>query len=118
MFKVIIAGSREFNDFNFLKQKLDYLLQNVTDEIEIVSGCARGADLLGEQYAKERGYTIKKFPADWEKHKKAAGYIRNKEMGEYANACVVFWMNKSKGSQHMIDIAKSLNLKLRVYEIK
>lgn len=117
MFKLIVAGSRDFNDYAFLKQKLEYLLQNVNDEIEIVSGKAKGADSLGEQFAKEKGYKIKEFPADWNKHGKAAGPIRNGEMGRYGDACVVFWKNRSRGSQNMIDVAKLNNLNVRVYEV-
>lgn len=55
MFRVIVAGGRDFNNYAGLAQKLDKLLANVTDEIVIVCGMARGADRLGEQYAKERG---------------------------------------------------------------
>ncbi len=114
--KVIIAGSREFKDYEFLKQKLDYLLQYVKDEIEIVSGTANGADRLGERYAIERGYRIAHFPADWNQFPRVAGFMRNEDMAKYANACVVFWKNKSKGSGHMISMAKKYNIKLRVYE--
>lgn len=117
MFKLIVAGSRNFNDYAFLKQKLEYLLQNVKDEIEIVSGRAKGADLLGELFAKEKGYKIKEFPADWNKHGKSAGPIRNGEMARYSDACVVFWKNRSRGSENMIDVAEFNKLKLRVYEV-
>jgi hypothetical protein len=116
MFKVIIAGSREFNDYSFLKEKLDFLLQNIKDEIEIISGTARGADSLGEKYAKEKNLKIIYFKPDWSigKH---AGFLRNEDMAKYADACVVFWKNNSKGSKHMIDIAEKYNLKLRVYNV-
>jgi hypothetical protein len=117
MFKVIIAGSREFNDYAFLKQKLIHLLQNINDEIEIVSGRARGADLLGEQFACEMGYKIKYFVPDWDGLGKRAGFVRNRDMAEYADACVVFWKNKSKGTANMIDEAKKRNLKLRIYDV-
>jgi hypothetical protein len=116
MFKLIIAGSRDFNDYEFLKTKLSFLLQYVKEEVEIVSGKAKGADLLGERFAKEHGLKIKEFPADWDNFGKRAGYIRNEDMAMYANACVVFWKNKSKGSGHMISLAKKYNLKLRIYE--
>jgi hypothetical protein len=113
MFKVIIAGGREFKDYELLKSKLDKILQNKTD-IQIVSGKARGADSLGETYAKERGYDIEEFPADWKKYGKPAGYIRNKQMAEYADACVCFWDGVSSGTGHMIGLAKEHKLLLRV----
>jgi predicted Rossmann fold nucleotide-binding protein DprA/Smf involved in DNA uptake len=57
--RVIIAGSRDFNDYELLKKHCDYLLQN-QKEVEIISGGARGADKLGERYASGEGdiYTI------------------------------------------------------------
>lgn len=116
MFKVIIAGSRDFSDYNFLKEKLDHLLKNIEDDIEIVSGTAKGADRLGEGYAVERNYKITQFPADWNGLGLSAGYRRNEDMARYANACVVFWKNNSKGSKHMIDISQKYNLKLRIYK--
>ena len=113
--RLIIAGGRDFNDYGLLKEKLDNLLRNKKDEpIEIVSGKARGVDTLGERYAKEMGYSIKEFPADWETHGKSAGPIRNKEMGEYATHCVCFWDGKSKGTKNMIEISKKLGLELRI----
>lgn len=110
--KVIIAGSRDFNDYNKLCQYCDHILQN-QQEIEIVSGTARGADQLGERYATDRGYQIKKFPADWNKFGKSAGYIRNEEMAKYADALIAFWDGKSKGTEHMINLAKQYNLKIK-----
>ena len=114
MFKVIIAGSRTFNDYELLKNFADYKLKNIHDNIEIVSGGAKGADTLGEQYARERGYIIKVFPANWNEQGKAAGYIRNTEMARYADALIAFWDGKSRGTRHMIETAKALHLKVGV----
>ena len=111
--KVIIAGSRDFDDYEVLCKYCDFLLQSQTD-IEIVSGTARGADQLGEKYATERGYKITKFPADWDKLGKAAGYIRNEEMAKYADALIAFWNGNSKGTEHMINLANKYKLNVRV----
>lgn len=113
MFKVIIAGGRDFNNYDLLKRKCDVLLKNKSD-IEIVSGTANGADKLGERYAKENGYKIKRFPADWDKFQKRAGVIRNQQMAEYANACICFWDNSSKGTKWMIELANEKGLPTRV----
>lgn len=119
MFKVIVAGSRTFNDYNFLKEKLDFLLDGYASEtIEIVYGGAAGADSLAWEYAKEKNLAAMCFTADWDKHGKAAGPLRNKRMAEYADACVVFIINNSRGSQSMIKEAKLAGLKLIVYDIK
>lgn len=110
--KVIIAGTRTFDDYQLLKSELNIrIMPNVFKiTIEIVSGCAKGADTLGEQYANEYGFIIKKFPANWDKYGKKAGYIRNSEMAEYATHCVVFWDGKSKGAEMMIKLAKEKGL--------
>lgn len=113
MIKVIIAGTRDFNDYAFLKKNVDYFLQGINpnnEEIEIVSGNARGADKLGERYAKEHNLPVKLFPANWDKYGKRAGYLRNQEMANYSDVLIAFWDEKSKGTKHMIDIAKKQGL--------
>jgi hypothetical protein len=112
-FKVIIAGGRTFNNYDLLCQNCDKALSLQT-EIEIVSGTANGADKLGEKYAKENGYSIKQFPADWNKYGKSAGYKRNEEMAKYSDALIAFWDGNSKGTKHMIDLAKRYGLKVKV----
>jgi hypothetical protein len=114
MFKVIIAGSRGFNNYNLLRQTMDKLLLNKQEDIVIVSGTARGADQLGERYAKEKGYLISSHPANWDRFGKSAGYIRNEEMAKESNALVAFWDNKSKGTEHMINLAKKNGLQVRI----
>lgn len=111
--KLIIAGGRDYNDYTRLRALLDRLLANI-NEVEVVSGGARGADALGERYAKEKGYPLKVFPAKWDQYGKSAGYRRNAEMAEYAEACVCFWDGKSRGTMHMINLAKEKGLDLRV----
>lgn len=113
--KLIIAGGRDFQDFDLLKNKLDSILSN-TDKssIEVVSGGANGADALGEKYARQNSLTLTRFPADWDKHGRSAGMLRNKSMAEYATHCVVFWDGCSKGTANMIMRAAQLNLVLRV----
>jgi len=113
--KVIIAGSRNFNDYNLLKSSCDNLLTQFTN-IEIVSGTARGADKLGERYAREKGYSIKEFPANWSLGK-SAGYIRNDEMAKYADMLIAFWDGTSKGTKHMIDLANKRGIKVVVIDI-
>lgn len=115
-FSVIIAGSRDFEDYELLKSVCDRMLseKKLTHDIVIISGGARGADSLGEKYAEENGFAIDRHPADWERDGKSAGYIRNKEMAEVADACICFWDGESKGTKHMIDIATDMGLKLKI----
>jgi hypothetical protein len=111
--KVIVAGTRTFSDYALLCERLDFYLQHYTD-IEIVSGGAKGADTLGERYARERGCLVKQFPADWQTYGKKAGPVRNAQMAAYADACIVFWDGKSKGTQDMITQANTHQLPTRV----
>ncbi|MDV7188458.1 DUF2493 domain-containing protein [Lutibacter sp. TH_r2] len=112
MMKLIIAGSRTFNDYKKICAECDNILQDQTN-IEIISGAYyRGADKLGEQYAKERGYKITQFPADWNKFGKAAGPKRNEQMANYADTLIAFWDGKSRGTKNMIELAGQLGLHL------
>ena len=115
-YKVIIAGGRDFDDYDLLKEKGDYLLslKSKTHKIVIVSGHARGADTMGERYAQERGFACELHPADWKKHGKAAGPIRNAEMAEVSNALIAFWDGESRGTKSMIDLAKKKGLTVSV----
>lgn len=114
MFRVIIAGGRDFNNYTLLERTMDRLLVNIQDDITVVCGMARGADSLGEQYAKARGFQVCYFPAEWDKYGRSAGYIRNEQMAQNAEALVAFWDGQSRGTKHMINIANRNNLKVRV----
>lgn len=120
--KVIIAGGRDFKNYKLLKEKCDIILRE-TVVTEIVSGKQMsedsdgnkwGADYLGELYAKEKGFPVKPFPADWTKYGKAAGPIRNKEMAVYADYLIAFWDGKSTGTKDMIEKMKAQNKSYRV----
>ena len=116
LYRVIIAGSRDFDDYVMLCEHCDRLLSQkvATHQIVIISGEARGADTLGERYAHERGYAVEKYPADWKRDGKAAGPIRNAQMAKVADALIAFWDGNSRGTQNMIDLAKLKPLPFRV----
>ena len=114
-FRVIIAGGRDFDNYVLLKEKCDSILSEKAKQcrIIIVSGAAKGADSLGEQYARENGYAIDSRPADWNAHGKSAGFIRNVQMANSADALIAFWDGKSHGTKHMIDAAINKELEVR-----
>lgn len=101
--KVIIAGSRGITDGRLIERAI---IESGFDITEIVSGTARGVDQLGETWAIMAGRTIKRFPANWDKYGKSAGYKRNQQMAEYADALIAIWDGQSRGTKHMIDIMK------------
>ena len=117
-FKVIIAGSRGFSNYKLLREQCNKFLREKrkTNNIIIVSGHARGADTLGEKYAQDEGFALEIYPAQWKKLGKQAGYRRNEQMAEVADALIAFWDGSSKGTKHMIDIMNEKNLLVRVVE--
>ena len=116
--KIIICGGRHFNDYTLLKSIVDKQLIEHTilpSETEIVSGHCEGADMLGEQYAKEHGCALHIFPAEWTKYGKAAGPIRNKEMVDYIASAdkslvIAFVSNNTRGTKNTVAQAKKLNI--------
>lgn len=112
MFKLIIAGGREFKKSSATFQHIDKLLSKQFKGIEIVSGGARGADAVGEEYALSRNLQVKLFEAEWDTYGKSAGYRRNAEMAAYADGLLAYWDGESKGTKHMIDLARAKDLKV------
>ena len=102
MSKYIIAGGRDFNNYSVTQQ----VLSQFNDITEIISGDARGADTQGIIYANQYHIPIQHFPAQWDLYGNNAGYIRNAEMAEYADAAIIFWDGKSRGTQNMIQAMK------------
>lgn len=117
-FKVIIAGSRGFSNYKLLREQCNKFLREKrkTSNIIVVSGGARGADKTGEKYAQDEGFALEIYPAQWKKLGKQAGYRRNEQMAEVADALIAFWDGSSKGTKHMIDIMNKKNLLVKVVE--
>lgn len=115
-YRVIIAGGRDFQDYDLVQKKVGYYLQNKlkSDTVIVVSGHATGSDTLGERYAREHDLKCELYPADWNTHGKAAGPIRNAQMADVAQALIAFWDGESRGTKNMIDTAKAKGLKVVV----
>lgn len=101
--KTIICGGRDYQDLAAAFHALDYLHARHPVTL-VISGGARGADSLGEQWARARGIPLLVKPADWETHGKAAGYIRNQEMLSQGAEYVVAFPG-GRGTSHMKRIA-------------
>ncbi|HEY8889823.1 MAG TPA: SLOG family protein [Clostridium sp.] len=124
--RIIIAGSRDFSDFNLLQSEALRIIKELKldgfkttkNVVEIVSGGARGADLLGEKFANTYGLKIKRFIPDWDGLGKRAGYVRNAEMATYAKqdsqlgVLIACWDGKSRGTKSMIDLAEKHGLRV------
>jgi len=106
--RLIVAGSRTFND----KKRLFHVLDNIIPRFnitQIVSGTAKGADSLGEEYAFENNIECLRFPAEWNLYGKAAGHRRNRIMAENSDYALVFWDGSSRGTKNMIDTMIKMN---------
>lgn len=109
--KVIVAGSRTFQNYQLLRAELDAIKDQVG---EVFCGEAKGADTLGRNWAYENGIKIRSFPADWQTYGKIAGMRRNAEMAQYADMLVAFWDGKSTGTQDMIARMEQLEKEVKV----
>jgi hypothetical protein len=113
--KTIIAGSRTITDIQRLYEAIRLSGFEIT---EVVSGEARGVDHLGRWWAEHHSLPVTSFPADWDRHGKRAGYMRNVQMAEYGEALIAVWNGKSAGTKHMIDTARAKGLSVYVYLVK
>lgn len=103
--KVIIAGSRTITDYKEVELAIK---ESGFDITEIISGCAKGVDTLGEIFAINNNIKLTKFPAYWEKYGKAAGFIRNAEMAKYGEMLIAIYVGESKGTLNMIKQMKKM----------
>lgn len=114
--KIIIAGSRSFQNYKLLKEKMDKLTIKL-DNIVVISGHALGTDRLGERWAWENGFTCEVYHPDYTKYGKEAPIIRNKEMCKVASSLVAFWDQKSLGTRHIIEHARKQGLQVKVIKV-
>lgn len=110
--RVIIAGSRSITDYQIVEEAVK---ESGLEISVVISGAARGVDRLGEEYALRHGILLERYPADWDKHGRSAGYVRNTEMAGKADALIAI-MDKegSKGTKHMIQEANKRGLIVHV----
>jgi len=112
--KIAISGSRNFNDYNYLKRQLkSYKITH------IISGGAKGTDTLAEVYAKENNIPIEVIKPEWDLYGKKAGMIRNeimlKKLGKN-DLAIFFWDNESPGTKHGINFCKKNKINYIVFK--
>ncbi len=111
--KFVVAGGRDFNDYQYMTK---CLLPLITQNDTIISGTAKGADSLGEKYAADHNIKVSRKPANWNLYGKSAGYRRNEEMAIEGDVLCAFWDEKSRGTKHMIDLAYKHKLEVHVFK--
>lgn len=111
--RIIIAGSRSFDDYALLCKTMDRLVAKLSKVI-VISGTAKGADSLGEKWAYSRWHTVERYHPDYSKHGKSAPLIRNTEMVNNAEAAVLFWDLESTGTEDLIKKARKKGLRVKI----
>ncbi len=113
--RVIIAGSRTLTDYQEVCRAMSDFGEDVT---EVLSGCQRGADRMGEIWAAQRRIPIRRFPADWDKWGHRAGPRRNQQMAQQADALVAVWDGSSSGTADMIRKAQAWGRKVHIHYVR
>lgn len=112
--RLAIVGSRDFVDHERFSRIVDKVRGDIT---LIVSGGARGADTLAENYAKKKPIPYLIFPADWDKHGKKAGILRNQDIVDNADAMIAFLAPESKGTRDSIKKAQKKGITVHIVNV-
>ncbi len=117
--RFIVAGCRDYTDYEKAKEYISEFIKEHLENQTLVflSGGCRGADLMGERFAKEHGFEICRYNADWKKFGKAAGPIRNLQMVKNCDLVLCFWDGKSRGTASLIALAKKQHKELYIKKI-
>ncbi len=117
--RIVVAGCRDYDNYNELASYIDSCLDLIgkNQTFVFVSGGCKGADQLGERYAKEHNFKIEKYPANWDKYGKHAGPIRNEQMAIACDYVICFWDGKSLGTKSMIKYAKQYKKTMYIKQI-
>ena len=117
MFYLMVAGSRDFQNYTILEKMLDYVIFQISRPVVIIQGGARGADSLAKKYAQIHSISSLEFPADWKSYGKRAGYLRNKEMVDFIKqfsyrGMICFWDDFSRGTYQNFELAEEARIDL------
>ena len=125
IFALLIAGSRDYTNYQEFRAVTDHLLSLAQEkyEILIIEGEARGTDSMARQYAEDKGYRLAPFPADWKTYGKAAGLWRNELMADELTlyqhkAALFFWDQKSRGTAHCIGEVRKRNIPYKIFDFE
>ena len=118
--RIVVAGCRNYFNYDEAKEYIDFCISEIRKEntLIFVSGCCSGADMLGERYAKENGYEIEYYPAEWNEYGRAAGPKRDLPMAKIADYVICFWDFKSRGTKSTIKYATELNKPIKIKQIR
>lgn len=111
--RTVVAGSRSITERRTVWSGLDLLFCH-TAPTAVVSGLADGPDTFGLWWAVHHGYRVEEYPAEWSRYGRSAGYRRNETMAQVSDAVIAFYDGISRGTRHMIDLARQYNRITRI----
>jgi len=118
MVKIAVIGSRNFSDYNFFREKLEYLIKDLGEEIDYISGgCKSGGDALIKKYCDENQYELVEHLPDWNLHGKKAGFLRNQLIIDDATHLIAYWDGVSKGTLSSIKMAEKKGIPIKIVKI-
>lgn len=113
MAKIVVAGGRTYTNTGMVFICLEKIVQKGD---VIISGHAKGVDMMGELYAQKNNLACEIYPAEWDKYGRSAGPRRNEQMAQVADKVVVFWNFKSRGTKNMVEMAKKYKKELFIFD--
>lgn len=110
--RIVVVGSREYPN---MAEVVQFIFEQDRDTV-IISGGAAGVDTVAIHEARRHRMPYEVYPANWSRHGRSAGAVRNREMVDKADEVVAFWDGKSRGTKITIDYAKAQGKPLRVIQ--
>lgn len=108
--KLAVVGSRGYPLPGLVRHFIQEIAHRSPDTV-IISGGARGVDTWAADAARLCGLTVVVFPADWDQHGKAAGFVRNTQE---CDVLLAFWDSTSRGTLDPVRKARKAGKKVRV----
>ena len=108
--KILVCGGRDYNNITKITETLEFLSKALTPITEIIEGGASGVDMHAGNWAEQKQIKHTVFTADWEKHGKAAGPIRNKQMLDVGQPTMVVAFPGGKGTANMVKLAQEAEI--------
>ena len=103
--RILVCGGRDYADQDTVFATLDNVVEIFGEITGVIHGAAKGADSLAGKWANDRNIAELKYPADWAKYGKRAGYLRNQEMLDKGKPDFVVAFPGGRGTAMMVDIA-------------
>jgi YspA, cpYpsA-related SLOG family len=114
-YRILVTGSRVWDDWRTIVLALTDAAGGHARPV-VIQGAARGADFLAAQAAADLGWDVESWPADWDRHGKAAGFVRNRYMVELgADVCLAFIRDRSRGATHCAELAERAGIPVKRY---